>query len=112
MKRIQRLPLSPKTVRFLAERSRRVAAIADPRKEARRLWKLQVNQAFREIRKTLGKMASGLKRCMYCEVAKALPSSTFGPRLPTQSGLSTGSTTYSPAHDATATSNEISSLST
>jgi hypothetical protein len=67
MKRIHRLPLSSKTVDFLAARAVRVAASSDPRTEARRLWNMQTNKAFREIREVLGKMASGLERCMYCE---------------------------------------------
>jgi 5-methylcytosine-specific restriction endonuclease McrA len=80
MKRIQRLTLSPKAVRFLAGRSSRVAAAPDPRTEARRLWNLQANQAFREIREALGKMASGLERCMYCEDSEGTAIEHFWPK--------------------------------
>lgn len=80
MKRIRRLPLSPKTVRFLAARSHRVATAPVPRKEARSLWTLQGNQAFREIGKTLRKMASGLNRCMYCEDSEGTAIEHFWPK--------------------------------
>ena len=80
MKRIWRLPLSPKTVRFLAARSHRVATAAVPRQEARSLWTLQNNKAFSEIRKTLRKMASGLTRCMYCEDSEGTAIEHFWPK--------------------------------
>ena len=80
MKRIQRLTLSPKTVRFLAGRSGRVTAAPDPRAEARKLWNMQANRAFREIREALGKMASGLERCMYCEDSEGTAIEHFWPK--------------------------------
>ena len=80
MKRIQRLPLSVAALTFLHERSAAVAAAANARAEAGRLWGLQDNQAFREIRKTLGKMASGLERCMYCEDSEGTAIEHFRPK--------------------------------
>ncbi|MFY9820243.1 MAG: HNH endonuclease [Thermoanaerobaculia bacterium] len=80
MKRIQRLPLSVEALTFLHERSAAVAAAANARAEAGRLWGLQDNQAFREIRETLGKMASGLERCMYCEDSEGTAIEHFWPK--------------------------------
>lgn len=80
MKRIQRLRLSPKTVRFLAGRSLRVAAALNPSAEARKLWSMQANRAFREIREALGKMAPGLESCMYCEASEGTAIEHFWPR--------------------------------
>src|SRR5436305_7745883 len=80
MRRIQRLPLSPKTLAFLRKRTETVAAAADARAEARRLWYLQDNKAFREIREVLRRMAPGIERCMYCEDSHGTAIEHFWPR--------------------------------
>lgn len=80
MNRIQRLPLSPEALAFLLRRSQTVAASADPRSEAGRLWDLQDNKAFREIREVLGRMAPGIERCMYCEDSHGTAIEHFWPR--------------------------------
>ena len=80
MKRLKRLDLSTETLTFLRDRSDGVAVSPDPRAEAIRLWSLQTNQAFREIRETLGKMASGLERCMYCEDSEGTAIEHFWPK--------------------------------
>jgi len=80
MRRIQRLPLSPKTLAFLHKRTETVAAAADARAEAGRLWDLQDNKAFREIREVLRRMAPGIERCMYCEDSHGTAIDHFWPR--------------------------------
>jgi uncharacterized protein (TIGR02646 family) len=71
MRHIVRLPLSQGSLRFLKEE--RADLVAKKRstktqlKKARALWPQQRNRAFRELKATLAKMSSGLKRCMYCE---------------------------------------------
>jgi 5-methylcytosine-specific restriction endonuclease McrA len=80
MKRIQRLTLSNSTASFLTSRQRTVAKAKDPHSEAVRLWPQQSNQAFREIRKTLARMATGLIRCMYCEGSEGTDIEHFWPK--------------------------------
>jgi uncharacterized protein (TIGR02646 family) len=57
-----------------------VAAAADPRSEAKRLWKRQNNRTFREIRNVLKKMATGIERCMYCEDSQGIAIEHFWPK--------------------------------
>lgn len=59
MKRLHRRPLSAATQAFLEKRAGAVSRAADPRAEASRLWDLQKNLAFQEIRTILRQMASG-----------------------------------------------------
>src|SRR5436853_78831 len=80
MKRIERLPLTPGTQAFLRKRSEAVAAAADARAEARGLWGLQDNKAFREIREVLKRMAPGIERCMYCEDSHGTAIEHFWPK--------------------------------
>jgi uncharacterized protein (TIGR02646 family) len=80
MKHLQRLPLSAEALAFLRERGEGVAGAASPRDEAVRLWGLQDNKAFREIRETLLRMASGIERCMYCEDSAASHIDHFWPK--------------------------------
>ena len=80
MKRIQRLPLRLETLEFLRKRTEAVAAATDRRTEVGRLWSLQSNKAFREIRQVLGRMASGVERCMYCEDSEGTAIEHFWPK--------------------------------
>ena len=80
MRHIQRLQLSPGTLAFLSKRSKAVAAAADAWAEAGRLWDLQANKAFREIREVLRRMAPGIERCMYCEDSHGTAIAHFWPR--------------------------------
>lgn len=80
MKRLHRLNLSSPTLRFLKRRASQVAGAADPRTHAAKLWSLQSNKAFREIRETLGRMASGIERCMYCEDSQGTAIEHFWPK--------------------------------
>jgi uncharacterized protein (TIGR02646 family) len=80
MKRLQRLPLSPEALAFLRERGEAVSRAEDSRSEAARLWSLQSNRAFREIREVLQQMASGIERCMYCEDSAATSIDHFWPK--------------------------------
>ena len=80
MKRIRRLSLSPSATRFLRRRSDKVAGHADPRNKASRLWRLQANSTFREIREILAQMAHGLERCMYCEDSEGTAIDHFWPK--------------------------------
>jgi uncharacterized protein (TIGR02646 family) len=80
MKRIQRLSLSSQARAFLRKRSEAVATAADARAEAGRLWDLQSNKAFQEIREILRRMAPGDERCMYCEDSHGTAIEHFWPK--------------------------------
>lgn len=80
MKRIQRLPLSSQSVAFLLKRTQKVAGAGDPRAEAKRLWEMQDNITFREVREVLGRMATGIERCMYCEDSEGTAIEHFWPK--------------------------------
>lgn len=80
MKRLHRLDLSSQTLAFLRKRTGQVSTAADPRAEVGRLWNLQSNNAFREIREVLGRMASGIERCMYCEDSEGTAIEHFWPK--------------------------------
>jgi uncharacterized protein (TIGR02646 family) len=80
MKRLQRLPLTPRSLGFLHDRARQVSSAADPKAEANRLWGLQDNRAFQEIREVLSRMASGIERCMYCEDSAGTDIEHFWPK--------------------------------
>jgi uncharacterized protein (TIGR02646 family) len=80
MKRIQRLPLSQRAIEVLLRRAQMVAGAADPRAEARRLWKRQSNKTFQEIRDVLKRMATGIERCMYCEDSQGTAIEHFWPK--------------------------------
>lgn len=79
MRRLNREPLSPEALQFLAERTQKVLAAADPGAEARRLWE-QKGRAFDEIRAALEVMASGHERCMYCEDSAGTDIEHFWPK--------------------------------
>jgi uncharacterized protein (TIGR02646 family) len=81
MRRIQRLPLSQDALDFLRQRTSEVEGKPDAERaeEAVRLWKLQ-GKAFKEVRQVLGQMASGIKRCMYCEDSKGIAVEHFRPK--------------------------------
>jgi uncharacterized protein (TIGR02646 family) len=80
MRHIQRLPLSSRSLELLQRRTLAVRAAADPKSEASRLWRLRKNLAFAEIRKTLDQMATGRRRCMYCEDSLGTDLEHFWPR--------------------------------
>jgi uncharacterized protein (TIGR02646 family) len=83
MRRLHRTPLSDKTRIFLRKRANQVAQVADARHtaaEAKRLWDRLDNKAFREVRRTLAAMASGVERCMYCEDSEGTAIEHFWPR--------------------------------
>lgn len=80
MRRITRLEISPAAQAFLGQRSVAVSRASDPKAEAVRLWALQDNKAFREIRSVLSQMASGLERCMYCEDSTGTAIEHFWPK--------------------------------
>jgi hypothetical protein len=80
MRRIQRLSLSSEALAFLLKRSQAVAASADPRAEAGRLWILQDNKTFREVREVLRRMALGIERCMYCEDSQGTAIEHYWPK--------------------------------
>jgi uncharacterized protein (TIGR02646 family) len=80
MKRLNRLDLSAEAFAFLRERSNLVTGSYDPRVETARLWSMQDNKAFREVREILARMASGLERCMYCEDSEGTAIEHFWPK--------------------------------
>ena len=67
MKHLKRQALSAHAEETLSRRTAKVRQATDPRTEAARLWKTigSAAKTFREIRRTLGNMASGRERCMY-----------------------------------------------
>jgi uncharacterized protein (TIGR02646 family) len=81
MRKLARLPLSAGALAFLADRrAKRVSQAADPAGEAQRLWPMQDNRAFREIKDVLRQMASGYQNCMYCESGEATDIEHFWPK--------------------------------
>lgn len=80
MRRLRRLSLSAKTIRFLGQRSERVSQATDSQAEARKLWRSKNNQAFREIKATLAEMAPGRERYMYCEDSQGTDIEHFHPK--------------------------------
>lgn len=80
MRKLNRETLSAEATAFLDARTQRVRAATDPSEEAQRLWKLQGNAAFREVRELLKSMASGMQRCMYCEDSAATDIEHFWPK--------------------------------
>ena len=80
MRRLQRPALSPKASSFLRQRTAKVTVAANPQVEAKRLWQQKSNKAFQEVRAALGRMASGLERCMYCEDSQGTAIDHFWPQ--------------------------------
>lgn len=85
MKRIVRLPLDTKTTAVLAKMQETVDADGDPRERARRLWAARHGsnprkKAFSKVRETLGQMATGRRRCMYCEDSLGTDIEHFRPK--------------------------------
>jgi uncharacterized protein (TIGR02646 family) len=80
MIRLQREPLSPESMDFLEARAQQVLTAEDQREEALRLWGMQDNKAFQEVRSALKAMAAGLERCMYCEDSAGTDIEHFWPK--------------------------------
>lgn len=80
MKRLRRLALSPAALAFLQKRTAAVVAAPKRRAKARKLWKLQANATFREMRRLLTEMAPGVSHCMYCENSEATDIDHFRPK--------------------------------
>lgn len=80
MRRLNRLSLSQETLAFLQERTDETVRAGDIAARIEQLWKLQNNKAFREVRRTLAEMASGIERCMYCEDSKGTAIDHFWPK--------------------------------
>lgn len=79
MRKLGRKPLTAAAELVLESRTQQVLAAPDPASEAQRLWKQQ-GPAFEEIRATLGAMASGRERCMYCEDSEGTDIEHFWPK--------------------------------
>jgi uncharacterized protein (TIGR02646 family) len=72
MRKLHRRAIAPESEAVLAVLQKTVGAATRPAETAGRLWKAQRasqkrSRAFADIRSTLASMASGRKRCMYCE---------------------------------------------
>jgi len=72
VRRITRLRLSPASERALQKLQSKVDADTAPQARAKKLWDAKTSTkprkaAFDDVRKKLGTMATGRKRCMYCE---------------------------------------------
>lgn len=83
MRKLKRLDLSQGAQSFLELRTKTISAKAHPSEraeEAKRLWDLKKNKAFKEIRETLCIMASGIERCMYCEDSAGTDIEHFWPK--------------------------------
>ena len=74
------MDLSPRTTTFLARRTAMIHAAPNRAIEVNRLWRLQKNRAFGEIRRALHTMATGRNRCMYCEDNEGTDIDHFKPR--------------------------------
>lgn len=76
MRSLARPALSTEALLFL--RDKRTKLVARKRRletrvaTARALWLLQRNKTFVEIRGKLGRMCSGIQRCMYCEDSRGV----------------------------------------
>ncbi|MEV5847984.1 HNH endonuclease [Streptomyces sp. NPDC051985] len=69
MIRLARIPLPRRTVEYLERYGARVAAAADPRTAADSLWSRNTTvrtKVHPQLKRTLGRMAPGHERCMYC----------------------------------------------
>jgi hypothetical protein len=80
MRYISRQPLSAAALRFLKKRTEKVLSATDSKAEARRLWRLQRNKTFAEIRATLREMAAGRERCMYTSDSEGTDIDHFWPQ--------------------------------
>ncbi len=81
MRKLERLPLSAAAMDYLqTDRSAKVAAAADPKAEAARLWHSKSRAIFCEVRNTLQEMAPGIQHCMYCENNEATDIEHFWPK--------------------------------
>ncbi len=85
MRRISRTTLSRGSTAALARLQARVDAAPSPAVKAGVLWKQKENTkprklALAEVRKALGAMASGRKRCMYCEDSLGTDIDHFRPK--------------------------------
>ncbi|MBZ4413732.1 hypothetical protein VZQ01_27130 [Myxococcus faecalis] len=80
MKRTTRGQLSTRAQAFLHARATKVANSKDKVGEVDRLWQLQSNSAFKEVREMLRQMASGIQRCMYCEDSLGTDIEHFWPK--------------------------------
>ncbi|HZI13982.1 MAG TPA: hypothetical protein VE153_26675 [Myxococcus sp.] len=79
MRKLERKQLSEAAERFLSGRTQQVLAATERAAEAQRLWK-QRGSDFEEIRATLGTMAPGRQRCMYCEDSAGTDIEHFWPK--------------------------------
>jgi uncharacterized protein (TIGR02646 family) len=80
MIKLRREPLGAEALAFLESRTQKVLAAENGREEAVRLWEMQDNKAFQEVRSTLRSMAAGLERCMYCEDSAGTDIEHFWPK--------------------------------
>lgn len=80
MRPIERRKLTRRTLAFLRQRTRRVTVSRDPKRKAEALWAQRSGLAFKEIRKTLFSMATGVGRCMYCEDSEGTAIDHFWPK--------------------------------
>jgi uncharacterized protein (TIGR02646 family) len=83
VRRLCRLKLSEETLAFLASRTaevNRAPTVEEKRAEAARLWSLQRNSAFDEIRTKLHRMAPTPEHCMYCEHNEGTDIEHFWPK--------------------------------
>ncbi|WP_214106468.1 hypothetical protein [Acrocarpospora catenulata] len=80
MQKINRLPLSAKAARQLAELTLRVTSADNPKAEAQRLWIGLARGIRGEIQKILAQMSTGLERCMYCEDSQGTDIEHFRPK--------------------------------
>ncbi|GHA10219.1 HNH endonuclease [Streptomyces echinoruber] len=69
MIRLARIPLPRRTVEYLERYGAQVAAAADPKAAANTLWSRNTTvrtKVHPQVKQTLGRMAAGRERCMYC----------------------------------------------
>ena len=80
MRYIARPSLSSRSQKFLQGRTVKVVASSDRIREAKQLWEKRRNKTFEEIRFLLDMMASGRRRCVYCEDSQGTAIDHFWPK--------------------------------
>jgi uncharacterized protein (TIGR02646 family) len=80
MIRLSRPMLAPEQSTYLHGQSQLIAAAADPRRDAALRWKAFRGADRKALQDTLTQMASGLKRCMYCEDSMGTDIDHFAPK--------------------------------
>jgi uncharacterized protein (TIGR02646 family) len=80
MIRLSRPALTPEHTAYLQAQSQLIVSSADPKGEATERWKNFRGPERKALQAVLTQMASGLKRCMYCEDSMGTDIDHFAPK--------------------------------